>query len=149
MTMQAEQIHSISGTLTQTEAQEYLAFLENLARELDRAMQAIATRELSSLEDSVSRQKAVCARLVELPRRSAARRLKHPETTSAPPDAELSSRIQTASESLIVLNQRYSALLKYSGETVRLFAGLFRDYAGHTPLGAGMGTNLHTWSCEL
>ena len=42
MTMQAEQTHSISGNLSQTEAQEYLESLEDLARELDRAMQAIA-----------------------------------------------------------------------------------------------------------
>ena len=34
--MQAEQMHSISGTLSQTEAQEYLESLEDLAKELDR-----------------------------------------------------------------------------------------------------------------
>jgi hypothetical protein len=149
MTMQAEQTHSISGNLSQTEAQEYLESLEDLARELDRAMQAIAARELSLLEDSVSRQRAACAHLVELPKRSKARRLKSPETVSVPPDAELNSRIQTAAESLLILNKRYSLLLKHSGETVRLFAGLFRSYAGHTHPGAGTGPNLHTWSCEL
>jgi hypothetical protein len=149
MTMQAEQMHSISGTLSQAEAQEYLESLEALARELDRAMQAIAARELLLLEDSVSRQRAACARLAELPKRSSARRLKSPEAISAPPDAELSSRIETAAASLLVLNKRYSVLLKYSGETVRLFAGLFRSYAGHTHPGAGISPNLHTWSCEL
>jgi hypothetical protein len=149
MNMQAEQMHSISGTLSQAEAQEYLETLESLARELDRAMQAIAARELPLLEDSVSRQRATCARLAELPKRSTARRLKSPETTSAPPDAELNSRIQTAAESLLVLNKSYSALLKHSGETVRLFAGLFRGYAGHTHPGAGAAPKLHTWSCEL
>src|SRR5580698_4611764 len=143
MTMQAEQMHSISGTLSQAEAQEYLETLESLARELDRAMQAIAARELPLLEDSVSRQRATCARLTELPKRSTARRLKSPETTSVPPDAELSSRIQTAAESLLVLNKSYSALLKHSGETVRLFAGLFRGYAGHTHPGAGPAPKLH------
>ena len=147
--MQAEQMHSISGTLSQAEAQEYLETLESLARELDRAMQAIAARELPSLEDSVSRQRATCIRLAELPKRSTARRLKSPETTAAPPDAELKSRIQTAAESLLVLNKSYSALLKHSGETVRLFAGLFRGYAGHTHPGASPAPKLHTWSCEL
>ena len=50
---------------------------------------------------------------------------------------------------LVTLNKRYSALLKHSGETMRLFAGLFRCYSDMPEQGSGFRNNVHTWSCEL
>jgi hypothetical protein len=137
------------GPLSQLEAEEYLESIRALAQELDRAMEAIAVRELSTFEESLHRQRAACANLADLPRRSAQRRAGHTGSNAAPVDAELAGRISAATTALLTLNSRYSALLKHSGDTMRLFAGLFRSYTGTTQQGMGMTTNLHTWSCEL
>jgi prophage DNA circulation protein len=141
-----------SEALPQVEAQEYLASLDSLARELDRAMEAVATRSLATFEDSVSRQQAVCARLSSEPGRAVKRRMdavSEDAAADSAQDAELASRISEATATLMTLNRRYSALLKHSGDTMRLFAGLFRSYAGYTPQGSVGSTQLHTWSCEL
>jgi hypothetical protein len=47
------------------------------------------------------------------------------------------------------LNKRYSALLKHSGDTMRLFAGLFQSYSGPRPQAAAGRLQVNTWSCEL
>jgi hypothetical protein len=141
-----------SGALPQFAAQDYLESLDSLARELDRAMEAIATRSLATFEDSVSRQQAVCAQLSSESGRSVQRRMEAagPEAPAeGGQDAELATRIGQATATLVTLNRRYSALLKHSGDTMRLFAGLFRSYAGYAPPGSAGSSQLHTWSCEL
>jgi hypothetical protein len=137
------------GPLSQAEAEEYLESIRVLTQELDRAMEAIAVRELSTFEESLYRQRAACADLSDFPRRSAQRRAGNPDAAAAPVDTELAARISAAATALLTLNKRYSALLKHSGDTMRLFAGLFRSYTGTTQQGMAMTTNLHTWSCEL
>jgi hypothetical protein len=135
-------------SLTHPDAEEYLIALQTLSQELDRAMSAIVARELPVFEESVTRQLAHCVRLAEIPARSIARRKAQPDT-SLPVDKDLASRINAAAGTLVTLNKRYAALLKHSGETMRLFAGLFRSYSDHSEQGSGMRTNHHTWSCEL
>ncbi|ADW70900.1 hypothetical protein [Granulicella tundricola] len=136
------QIQSVVTTLSPLEAQEYLESIQALTHELDRAMEAIVSRELPAFEQSVSRQMSACVKLAELPKRSA-RRVRDVSSEAAP-DAELTGRIAAASVALVALNKRYSALLKHSGDTLRMFAGLFRSYTGTTQPGM-----LSTWSCEL
>ncbi len=135
-------------SLTHPDAEEYLVALQTLSQELDRAMSAIVARELPVFEESVTRQLAHCVRLAEIPARAQARRGAQPDAI-LPVDKELASRISAATGTLVTLNKRYAALLKHSGETMRLFAGLFRSYSDHPEQGSGMRTNHHTWSCEL
>jgi hypothetical protein len=148
-TMQIEVLQrSPVDSLTHPDAEEYLATLQTLAHELDRAMSAIAAQELPIFEDSVTRQLATCVRLAEIPARATARR-RNQSDSILPVDAELAARISAATGTLVTLNKRYAALLKHSGETMRLFAGLFRSYSDHPEQGSGTHSNLRTWSCEL
>ena len=135
-------------SLTHPDAEEYLTALDTLTQELERAMSAIVARQLPVFEDSLTRQLASCVRLAELPARSLARRKAAPETVP-PLDTELARRINAATGTLVALNRRYAALLKHSGETMRVFASLFRSYSNHPEQGSGMRTNHCTWSCEL
>ena len=135
-------------SLSRPDAEEYLVTLRTLAHELDRAMSAIASRELPGFEDSVSRQLATCVRIAEIPVRSVVQRRSQPGPI-LPIDAELAARINAATDKLVTLNQRYAVLLKHSGETMRLFAGLFRSYSDLPEQGSVTPSNLRTWSCEL
>jgi hypothetical protein len=146
------------ATLTRVEGEEYLESLDTLARELDRAMDAIATRSLGSFEDSVARQLSACGRLTAISSRasaSASVQVSHAQPVSGPTilggceDANLQERITDATATLVTLNRRYSALLKHSGDTIRLFAGVFRSYPGLPETKTGFGGGVSTWSCEL
>ncbi len=135
-------------SLMHTDAEEYLVCLQTLSQELDRAMSAIIAKELPVFEECVSRQLAHCVRLKEIPARFMVRSQAQPHAVQAV-DKDLASRIDAATAALVVLNKRYAALLKHSGDTMRLFAGLFRSYSDHPEQESGMRTNHHTWSCEL
>lgn len=135
------QMHSeITGLLGQDEAEEYLAHLQGLAVELEGAMEAIVKGELPSLRRSLHVQEATCARLEYLGR--------DPEA-KIEQGSDLAAEIMRAAETLLLLNQRYSALLKHSGETLRLFAGLFRSYHSSAQFTPSVQAGLQTWSCEI
>ncbi len=136
-------MHTEAVRLTPTQAQAYLDSLESLASELEVATGAIVAGALPTLEESVARQQTECAKLIAWTELVVARRAQQ-SGTSAPLDGELADRILAASNILLKLNRRYSALLKHSGDTLRLLTGLSRGYHEH----AG-ATNYHTWSCEL
>lgn len=129
--------------LTPAQAQEYLNSLEALGNELEAATNAIVTGALPSLEESVARQQAECAKLIAWTELMAARQASRTVPAESADD-ELVQRILTASSILLKLNRRYSALLQHSGDTLRLLAGLSNSYRGQTA-----PSNLHTWSCEL
>ena len=122
-------------------AGDYLEALQTLAQEIDRAMTAIVERALPQLEESVCRQLAICAKLSAAPGFAPA--------STYPADTILEERIYAATANLVILNKNYSALIKHSGDTVRLFAGLFRSYTGPVQQGSESRSNHHTWSCEL
>ncbi len=128
---------------TPTQATDYLTSLESLARELETATEAIIAGALPSLEESVARQQAECSRLIVWTELMAARRA-HNIVPAEAADAALLDRILTASSILLKLNRRYSALLKHSGDTLRLLSGLSRSYHGQMEASA-----LRTFSCEL
>lgn len=130
-------------------AQHYLESLQELAQELDSAMAALASRTLPAFETSVSRQLVLCARLGDLTHRSKTGPPANSDAATAPIDTELSGRIAAATATLITLNKRYSALLRHSGDTLRLFAGLFRAYPGPTSQRPAPPASLRTWSCQL
>ncbi len=134
-------------TLSQLEAEEYLEHIEVLSGELSIAMEAIVSRQLPAFEMSVHRQRLICATIGALPQRSGSRAAVSPEA-SRPAEVELQDRIQEATQSLNILNRRYSALLAHSGDTLKLFAGLFRTYTGPA-LATAKQTSISTWSCKI
>ena len=137
-------------------ALEYLQHIEALAAEIKAGMEAIGSNALSTFEQSVSKQKGLCISLSQLAgqlslrqeagqgtRRDAA--LTRPASAS---DCALTERILVAAELLMKLNQQYAALLKHSGDSVRLFAGLCRSYTGHFQSPGEMCANRPGWSCQ-
>jgi len=144
--MQTEAAKSEDGRPSHDGAKDYLASLQNLASEVDRAMNAIVQRELPSLQESLRRQQATCAELVHLRSRADFLQELQVETGLISPD--LAEEIQAATASLLMLNKQYSALLKHSGSTLRLFLGLFRSFHGSVPA-SSLNPNLQTWSCEV
>jgi hypothetical protein len=111
-------------------------------------MGSIVDRKLSTLEGSVSRQVAICSQLAWLASRP--NNLFHTAADAPAGDEEdeLVRRISAATTTLINLNKRYSALLKLSGDTLELFAGLLRSYTGNTNLAAMLSASYRTWSCQ-
>jgi len=138
-----------TGKLSSDEGREYLANLRVLASELDRAMKAVVDQELPSLQDSLQRQQATCSQLSYLAQRANSRPARDPNQESAALDPDLAIEIRTAAETLIVLNKNYSALLRHSEDTLRLFAELFRCYQGSAQSSPGNQASISTWSCEL
>jgi hypothetical protein len=131
-----------ASSLTASQAQAYLHLIEAFAGELEIATGAIIAGMLPTLEESVARQQNECAKLIAWTELMAARRSQ--EDVPAPLDTELADRVLAASNILLKLNRRYSALLKHSGETLRLLAGLSPSYHGQMD-----SSKLHTWSCDL
>ena len=136
-------MHTGAARLTQAQAQAYLDSLEALASELETATDAIVAGALPTLEESVARQQTECTKLIAWSELMAARKA-HQDSQSTLIDAEFAERIVAASSILLKLNRRYSALLKHSGDTLRLLTRLRRGYRGHN-----QPANIHTWSCEL
>jgi hypothetical protein len=138
------------GTIVPTDAEAYLAEIQALTAELQRAMAAIATNAVSDFEDSVVRQREACERLHTL---KASRRVADPQTTTAEPawtEADQGTRISAATTALKLANLQYATLVKHFRETARMLAGVFRGYGGP----AGSPFCMHrvehsTWSCEL
>jgi hypothetical protein len=137
------------GRLQRDEGQEYLANLQVLARELDRAMKAVVDQELPSLQDSLQLQQATCIELSFLAQRVNTRSVEEMDLQAESLDPDLASEIREAAETLIILNRNYSALLRHSEDTLRLFAELFRCYEGTAHSSRRHQTGPSTWSCEI
>ncbi len=134
---------------TDGDARDYLMNLRCLSSELRRAMEAIISRELSTLQDSLHVQRFRCARLSDLRQSAKVRRLLKSELDGS--ECDLSAEIRAATERLLALNQQYSALLSHSGETLRLLAGLYGGYPvcqGHSRA-ALFEPGRPGWHCEI
>ena len=128
----------------------YLHTVEDLNRQLEEAMQAIVARSLPAFEDSVSRQRAACSQLLALPRYLDS----SSELAAALPDlgldADLTARIAAAGVTLQSLNQRYSALLGHTGDTMKLLARLLGGYRTSASAGRAVSqAKVSTWSCKV
>ncbi len=140
-------IAAAPGNASQPEL--YLHTVEELSLQLEQAMQAIVTRSLPALQESVSRQRLTCSQLLALPRYLDRDRALEFENSDSGMDADLTARIAAAGHTLETLNKCYSALLGHTGDTMRLLARLLGGYG--TPVSAGLAANLadrSTWSCE-
>ena len=119
-----------------------------MSQELERSIQAITTNALSPLEESVTNQQVLAARLGAL-----AADLKKPaqahSTDGHADDEELVNQIRSANEALQALNRRYAALLKLSSHSVDLMISLFSSFRGQIQEGAGSRLKHQTWSCQV
>ena len=139
------------GARTRTsKAEEYLQLLRSLAVELDRAMQAISSNNLGELEDSISSQQDLSARLSQL-----ATELKpvppfdiFTELREIP-RARFDAGDSRCRPELQELNLRYSYLLQFSSRSVGLMASLFNSFNGQLKEASATGRRLQTWSCQV
>ena len=144
--MQTEPTPIAAAPSSSHQAELYLYRVEELSRQLEQAMQAIVTRSLPAFQESVSQQRRTCSQLLALPRYLDRDRAFTVASSDSGVDADLSARIAAAGDALQTLNNRYSALLAHTGDTMRLLARLLSGY--RTPASAGLAANLSTWSCE-
>ncbi len=115
--------------LTRSSALKYLEQLQELTDEINAGLYAVGANELSAFQSSVVKQQEICASLCRLTDLDQMGR-RESSLIAEPSDSDLDARILIAAESLQALNERYAALLKHSGESVRLFAGLCQSYRG-------------------
>src|SRR5579872_3949608 len=92
--------------IRQGRAGEHLELLRALARELERAMQAIAGNDLATLEDCIANQQDLSLQLTEL----AQDRREAQPPPAASVEGDLRGEIRAAAVELQKLNLRYSIL---------------------------------------
>jgi len=129
--------------------EEYLQLLQSLACELERAIHAIGQNALAELEDSVSNQETMSARLVDLASVLNVSSVACPETSLVNPDDGLMLQIQVASAALQSLNRRYAALISHSSRSVAMMVSLFNSFRGNLEEVPGARPVLQTWSCQV
>jgi hypothetical protein len=158
MGREMEQINPETGpspeVQSDNDAQEYLTKLKCLSSELDRAMEAIVSRELPSLRESLYVQRSTCARLSYLQQSPKVKQLISSGIGADPASCDLSAEIKAATQSLLTLNARYAALVKHSSETLRLLTGLYRGHfyqahQGHARTALAPETGTQSWYCEI
>jgi hypothetical protein len=128
-------------------AGEHLELLRSLARELKRAIEAIAHNNLTELEDSIAMQQDLSLRLTDLARnrRDAAAHAPAPQNL----DGDLRGEIHTAASELQKLNLRYSLLIEHSSRSAAQMAALFRSFRGQFQEASGVRENQTTLSCQV
>ena len=140
-------------------AAEYLQLLRSLASEMEKAMQAITQNALPDLEESVSNQQMMSARLLVLAE-ALSGPLKfnsvksipiaaNPVRSSMNIDADMMQQVQVANESLQKLNRRYAALLEHSSRSVAMMSSLFGSLQGQFKEASGPRLKHQTWSCQM
>jgi hypothetical protein len=124
---------------------EHLRLLQALARELERAMQAIVRNDLPELEDSISTQQDLSQQLSALAGelRSEAPSLKEPVGHTP-----VMAQIKSAAAELRRLNLRYSILVEHSSRSVAMMASLFNSFRGQIQEATGARLKQQTWSCQ-
>lgn len=131
-----------------TKAGEHLALLRSLARELESAMNAIASNNLRELEDSIAAQQILSGQLSDL-----ARELSAPAPQDAAPaesiDSTLRAQIGAANAELQKLNLRYSCLIQHSSRSVALMASLLNSFRLQLREASGEGLQQRTLSCQV
>lgn len=131
-----------------TKAGEHLALLRSLARELERAMTAIASNNLRELEDSIAAQQILSGQLSDL-----AQELSAPAPQDAAPaesiDPALRAQIGAANTELQKLNLRYSCLIQHSSRSVALMASLLNSFRLQLREASGEGLQHRTLSCQV
>lgn len=128
-----------------SDGKAYLAAVEELTMELQRAIAAVAQGALSEFEDSVVRQRIGCMRVAELASLHAGMAAPSSDGDSS----LLVQRTREATSHLKEVTHYYAMLLKHFGDTTRLFAGMFRTYDVPAKKTFHVPRSQSTWSCEL
>jgi hypothetical protein len=126
-------------------AMEYLACMRDLGGELERAMRAIADNRRSDLEESVSHQQQLCARLQTLAK-GLSSGLEDSASKRAPLSGDLVCQIYAATNVLQNMNQCYAALLQHSSRCAGQMVSLSQTFQGEETTGSA--SNRQTWSCQ-
>jgi len=129
-------------------AAEHLELLRSLARELERAMEAIACNRLGELEDSIATQQELSDRLTGLAHDRRAALLARTSPAAELTNDELGQQIHGAAGELEKLNLRYSILLEHSSRSVAQMASLFRSFQGQFQEDSGVRLKHQTLSCR-
>ena len=142
----------MAGTASvQTRDKGTLAFIEqvgDLSAEIRSAMLAIADDRLAAFEQSVSRQEFLSGKLRELAIQVGPLPRSAPSSgIEADAQQDLSTRLRVTSATLQALNLQYAALLRHSGQSVRLMATLTNTYAQREKH-PGSQLKRRTWSWE-
>ena len=127
------------------QAGEHLALLRSLARELERAMQAIARNSLTDLEDSIANQQDLSSRLTAL---AQDRRATSPLSPFTGGEGDLRQEVRAAAGELQKLNLQYSKLIEHSSRSAAQMAALFNSFRGQFQEGSGAREKQQTWSCQ-
>jgi flagellar biosynthesis/type III secretory pathway chaperone len=128
-------------------AGEHLVLLRSLARELERAIEAIAHNNLAELEESIATQQDLSVRLTELAHNRREAGTQPPSAHNI--DLDLRGEIQTAAGELQKLNLRYSLLIEHSSRSAAQMAALFRSFRGQFQEASGARENRTTLSCQV
>jgi flagellar biosynthesis/type III secretory pathway chaperone len=128
-------------------AGEHLVLLRSLARELERAIEAIAHNNLAELEESIATQQDLSVRLTELAHNRREAGTQPPSAHNI--DLDLRGEIQTAAGELQKLNLRYSLLIEHSSRSAAQMAALFRSFRGQIQEASGARENHSTLSCQV
>jgi hypothetical protein len=136
------------ASIRKEQAAEHLELLHSLARELERAMNAIVQNDVAEFEDSLALQQALSERLTAIVQPHAP---SVPARTSSGPaiDPNLGPQIRAAAEAVRTLNLRYSILLQHASRSVAMMVSLFRSFQGEMQEGSGAGLHHATWSCRI
>ncbi|HTV16403.1 MAG TPA: hypothetical protein VME68_16915 [Acidobacteriaceae bacterium] len=124
---------------------EHLRLLQLLARELERAMQAIVRNDLADLEESIGTQQDLSRQLSALAEHL---RADSPGLRAATRNHTLQPQIDQAAAELRRLNLRYSILVEHSSRSVAMMASLFNSFRGQLQEGTGDRSKQQTWSCQ-
>ncbi len=130
-------------------AATYLQQMQELAFEISVAMDAIATNQLSKLQESVARQEMFCAGLASMAN-TVSEGVRSSETPSRSGiDPSIERKIHAAGKAIRELNLQYAALLKHSGKSIALLSLLCNSHAGRFQEAREPRLKFQTWSCEM
>lgn len=129
-------------------ANAYLLQLQDLAFEISRAMEAIATNSLASFQESVARQEMLCHMIAGIAK-TIRGKVWSPEQHLLVSDRFLEARIRETSEAIRKQNLQYAALLRHSGRSIALLVSLCQSHSGQFQEARGSRLKRQTWSCEM
>ena len=132
-----------------TEKEAYLAVVEELTLEFKQASTAMTAGALSDFENSIVRQRIICARMAELKVQFATPAAASTSSLAASADPMMAARMKATFAAFETALRSYLMLLKHFGETARLFAGMFRGYGECAGGQCGLQQAQGAWSCEL
>lgn len=146
-------MENMGSTDRDQQARDYLAIARSLIDELERAMQAIGRNALSDLEDSITEQEVLTARLRALPSPFRVGGDLHPAASPAimQPglDRQLAKEVSVVRAELQGVNRVYAAVLRHSSSSASLMASLLDSFKGHFQEASGPRLKYQTWSCQM